>query len=100
MIVFEVFITALVIIAAVLGVAAWITRPLWTALWRRYRHEEAEERRVRELDAQVALRRAETERQARESAATEVRDWIEGQAGEKQEEQACRHDASPSNDPQ
>jgi hypothetical protein len=48
MVVIEVMLTALLVVAAVAGVVAWLTRPMWRAVARRCRMEAQEERLLAE----------------------------------------------------
>lgn len=95
MILFEIFITILVIAAAVLAGVAWVTRPIWTALWKRHRQEELEERRAVEIEEQVRLRREEEARRSQEAASAEFEGWLEeAKPRGETEEQECREDGS------
>ncbi len=58
MIIFEVVLTVAVVVFVVGGVAAAVTRPVWTALWKRYQLEKALEDRERALTAAQQRERA------------------------------------------
>ena len=68
MILFEVFITVLVVVLAVLGGVAWVTRPVWTALWKRHQQEELEARRSAEIAEQLRIQREEEVRRRKEAS--------------------------------
>lgn len=52
MVVFEVVLTVAVVVLVVGGAAAVVTRPVWTALWKRYQLEKAVEERRQALTAE------------------------------------------------
>jgi hypothetical protein len=77
----EVILTAVAVVLIVLGGVGWVTRPIWTNLWKQYQREEAAERRA----AERAKERAEDHAEACKEAEAEVRSWHEDGPGETQE---------------
>jgi len=71
MVIVEVILMVMVVLALLLAVVAWLTRPIWQALWKRHQDEE----RLDHLAAERARQQAEADRRYREAASAEVRTW-------------------------